>query len=137
MFTQPSQKENKTKKNNNNNNNQHNKKSNICCSFKKQSTNWTAESQREKQQQHNEILSNHNHHTRITTYTRPHANTTNRQEEQPKHLKHASIHPNGSRISDQILAELIYEMHHVTIATENLRKPFDQILKLNKIILET
>ena len=82
-------------------------------------------------QQHDEILNNHNHHTRNTTYTRSNIKTINNQEEQPKSLKHASIQPNRGENSDQILAELIHEMQHVTTATGNLKRRFDQMLKLN------
>ena len=89
-----------------------------------------------KTQQHDEILNNHNHHARNTIYTRSKINTINRQEEQPKNLKHASIQPNGGGSSDQILAELIREMQQVTMATENLKKRFDQMLKLNQILSE-
>ena len=82
-------------------------------------------------QQHDEILNNHNHHTRNTTYTRSNINTISSQEEQLKSLKHASIQPNGGENSGQILAELIHEMQQVTTATENLKKRFDQMLRLN------
>ena len=75
-----------------------------------------------KNQQHDEIINNHNQHARNTTYTRSNTNTINRQEEQPKNLKHASIQQNEGGNSDQILAELIHEMQQVTMATENLKK---------------
>ena len=76
-------------------------------------------------------MNNHNHHARNTTYTRSNINTINRQEEQPKNLKHASIQPNGGENSDKTLAELIHEMEQLTMAAENLKKRFDQMLKLN------
>ena len=84
-----------------------------------------------KNQQHDEIINNRNQHARNTTYTRSNTNTINRQEEQPKNLKHASIQQNAGGNSDQILAELIHEMQQVTMATENLKKRFDQMLKLS------
>ena len=55
-----------------------------------------------KNQQHDEIINNHNQHARNRSYTRSNINTINRQEEQPKNLKHASIQQNGGRNSDQI-----------------------------------
>ena len=82
-------------------------------------------------QQHHEIKNNHNQHARNTSYTRSNINTINRQEEQPKNLKHASIQQNGGGNSDQNLAELIHEMQRVTMTTENLKKRFDQMLKLS------
>ena len=48
-----------------------------------------------KNQQHDEIINNHNQHARNTTYTRFNISTINRQEEQPKNLKHASTQQNG------------------------------------------
>ena len=36
-----------------------------------------------------------------TTYTSSNINTINRQEEEPKNLKHASIQPNGGGNSDK------------------------------------
>ena len=84
-----------------------------------------------KNQQHDEIINNHNQHARNTTYTRSNINSINRQEEQPKNLKHDSIQQTGGGNSDQILAELIHEMQQVTMATKNLKKRFDQMLKLS------
>ena len=71
----------------------------------------------------------HNQHAGNTSYTRSNINTINRQEEQPKNLKHASIQQNEGGNSDQILAELIHEMQQVIMATENLKKRFDEMLK--------
>ena len=115
----------------NNNNNQYNTKRTYAATLR---SNRPIEQQNQtgtKNQQHNEIINNHNHHARNTTYTRSNINTINRQEEQPKNLKHASIQPNGGGNSDQILAELIHEMQQVTMATENLKELFNQMLKLN------
>ena len=71
-----------------------------------------------KNQRHDEVLNNHNHHA---TYISSNINTINRQEEEPKNLKQASIQPIGGGNSDQILAELVHKMQQVTMATENLK----------------
>ena len=84
-----------------------------------------------KTQQHDEILNKHKHHARNTTYASSNTNKISRQEEQSKNLKHASIQPNGGGNSDQVLAELIHKMQQVTMATENLKKRVNQMLKLN------
>ena len=52
-------------------------------------------------------------------------------KEESKNLKHTLIQPNWGGDLDQILTELIHEMQQVTMATENLRKHFNQMLKLN------
>ena len=77
------------------------------------------------------MINNHNRQARNTTYTRSNINTITHQEQQPKNLKHASIQQNRGGKSDQILAKLIHEMQQVTMATENLKKHFNQMLKLN------
>ena len=71
-----------------------------------------------KNQQHNEVSNNHNHHTRNAAYTSSNINTINRQEEEPKKLKHASIQPNEGRNSDQILEERVHKMQQVTMAAK-------------------
>ena len=127
-FSQPNREEKS------NSNNQYNTKRAYAAALRttKQQNQIEQQNQTEtKTQQHDEILNNHNHHARNTTYTRFNINTINRQEEQPKNLKHASIQLNGGGNSDQILAELIHEMQQVTMATENLKKRFNQVLKLN------
>ena len=48
-----------------------------------------------------------------------------------KNLKQASIEQNWGGNSDQVLAELIHEMQQVPLATENLKRHFDQMLKLS------
>ena len=58
-------------------------------------------------------------------------NTINYHNEEPKKLKHASTQPNEVGKSDQILAELIHKIQQVSMVTENLRKKFDQVLKLH------
>ena len=96
-------------------------------------SNWPIEQQNfteTNNQQHDEILSN-KHDARNTTNTRSNTSTINSQEEQPKNLKYATIQPNGNGNSNQILAELTRGMQQVIMATENLRKRFDQMLKLN------
>ena len=60
-----------------------------------------------------------------------HGPTRTRHEEKQQNLKHDSIEPNGGEKSNRILAELIHEMQQVAIVTENLRKRFYQMLKLN------
>ena len=115
----------------NNINNQYNTKRTYAAALKSNQPNEQQNQTETKNQQHNEIINNHNQHARNTIYTRSNINTINRQEEQPKNLKHASIQQNGGGNSDQILAELIHEMQQVTIATENLKKRFDQMLKLS------
>ena len=113
------------------NNNQYNAKRTYAAALK---SNQPTEQQNQtdtKNQQHDEIINNHNQHVRNTSYTRSNINTINRREEQPKNLKHASIQQNGGGNSDQTLAELIHEMQQVTMATENLKKRFDQMLKLS------
>ena len=115
-FSQPNEEEKS------NSNNQCNTKRTYAAPLRtaKQQNQIEQQNQTEtKTQQHDEILNNHNHHARNTTYTRSNINTINGQEEQPKILKHASIHPNGGGNSDQTLAELIHEMQQVTMATEN------------------
>ena len=120
-----------------NNNNQHNTKRTYTAALR---SNRPTEQQNQtdtKNQQHDEILNNHNHHKRSATYTSSNINTISRQEEEPKNLKLTSISPNGGWNSDQILTELVHEMQQATMATENLKKRFDQIrLKLNYILLE-
>ena len=106
----------------NNNNNQNNTKRTYAAALR---SNRLIEQQNQtetKNQQHDEIINNHNHHTRNKTYTRSNINTINRQEEQPKNLKYASIQPNGDGNSERILAELIHEMQQVTMDTEKLKK---------------
>ena len=127
-FSQPNQKEKS------NSNNQYYTKRTYAAALritKKQNQIEQQNQTETKTQQHDEILNNHNHHARNTTYTRSKINTISRQEEQPKNLKHHSIQSNGGGNSDQILAELIHEMQQVTMATESLKKRFDQMLKLN------
>ena len=43
----------------------------------------------------------------------------NRQEEEPKNLKHAFIHLNWGGNSDQILAELVHKTKQAIMAKEN------------------
>ena len=110
---QPNQEEN------NYNNNQYNSKRTYAAPLR---SNRPIEQQNQtetKSQQHDEIINNHNQHARTTTNTRSNINAIHCQEEQPKNLEHASIRPNGAGNTDQILAELIYEMQQVTMATEN------------------
>ena len=93
-----------------NNNNQYNTKRTYTAALR---SNRPSEEQNQietKNQQHDEVLNNNNHHTRNTTYKSSNIYTINHQEEEPKNLKHASIQPNLSGNSDQILAELIHEM---------------------------
>ena len=114
----------------NSNNNQYNTKRTHAAASR--SNQPIEQNQTEtKNQQHDESINNHNQHARNTTYTRSNINTINRQEEQPKNLKHASIQQNGGGNSDQILAELIQEMQQVTTAIENLKERFNQMLKLS------
>ena len=112
------------------NNNQYNTKRTYTAALSNQPTEQQNQTETKIQQQ-DEIINNHNQHARNTSYTRSNINTINRREEEPKNLKHASIHQNGSGNSDQILVELIHEMQQVTMATENLKKRFDQMLKLS------
>ena len=123
--SQPNQKEKNSK------NNQYNTKRTYAAALR---SNRPIEEQNQtetKNHQHDEITNNHNQHARNTTYTRSNINTIIRQEEQPKNLKHTSIQQNGGGNSDQILTELIHEMQQVTMTTENLKKRFDQMLKLS------
>ena len=116
---------------NNSNNSQYNTKRTYAAALR---SNRPTEQQNQteiKNQQHDEIINNHNQHARNTSYTSSNTNTINRQEKQPKNLKHASIQQNGGGNSDQILAKLIHEMQQVTMATENVKKRFDQMLKLS------
>ena len=110
---------------------QYNTKRTYAAALKSNQPNEQQNQTETKNQQHDEIINNHNQHARNTSYTRSNINTINRREEQPKNLKHASIQQNGGGNSDQILAELIHEMQQVTMATENLKKRFDQMLKLS------
>ena len=112
------------------NNNQYNTKRTYAAALKSNQPTEQQNQTETKNQQHDEIINNHNQHARNTSYTRSNINTINCREEQPKNLKHASIQQNGGWNSDQILAELIHEMQQVTMATENLKKCFDQMLKL-------
>ena len=113
------------------NNNQYNTKRTYTATLKSNQPTEQQNQTETKNQQHDEIINNHNQHARNTSYTRSDINTINRREEQPKNLKQASIQQNGGGNSDQILAELIHEIQQVTMATENLKKRFDQMLKLS------
>ena len=115
----------------NSNNNQYNAKRTYAAALRSNRPTEQQNQTEAKNQQRDEIINNHNQHARNTTCTRSNINTINRQEEQPKNLKHASIQQNGGGNSDQILAEFIYEMQQVTMATENLNKRVDQMLKLS------
>ena len=115
----------------NSNNSQYNTKRTFAAALRSNRPTEQQYQTETKNQQHDEIINNHNQHARNTTYTSSNTNTINRQEEQPKNLKHASIQQNGGGNSDQILAELIHEMQQVTMATENVKKRFDQMLKLS------
>ena len=112
------------------NNNQYNTKRTYAAALRSNRQTEQQNQTETKNQQHDEIINN-NLHARNTSYTRSDINTMNRQEEQPKNLKHRPIQQNGGGNSDQILAELIHEMQQVTMATENLKKRFDQMLKLS------
>ena len=113
------------------NNNQYNTKRTYTAALKSNQPTEQQNQAETKNQQHDEIINNHNQHARNTSYTRSNINTINHRKEQPKNLKHASIQQNGGGNSDQILAELIHEMQQVTMATENVKKCFDQMLKLS------
>ena len=115
----------------NSTNNQYNTKRTYAAALRSNRPTEQQNQTETKNEQHNEIINNHNQLARNTSYTRSNINTINRQEEQPKSLKHASIQQNRGGNSDQILAELIHEMQQVTMATENLKKRFDQMLKLS------
>ena len=115
----------------NSNNNQYNTKRAYTAALRSNRPTEQQNQTETKNQQHDEIINNHNQHARNTTYTRSNINTINRQEEQPENLKQASIQQSGGRNSDHILAELVHEMQQVTMATENLKKRFDQMLKLS------
>ena len=111
-FSRPNQEEKS------NNSNQYNTKRTYAAALR---SNRPPEQQNQietKNQRHDEVLNNHNHHA---TYISSNINTINRQEEEPKNLKQASIQPIGGGNSDQILAELVHEMQQVTMATENLK----------------
>ena len=84
--------------------------------MKKHSTNWT-KIQDSQDQQHNVILSNHNTNAAVA-------------KNNHKNLKYASIQPNGEGKSNQILAALIHGIQQEIVAMENLRKLFNQMLKL-------
>ena len=109
--SQPNQKEK------NSNNNQYNTKRTYAATLRSNRPTEKQNQTETKKQQHDEIINNHNQQARNTTYARSNINTINRQEEQPKNLKHVSIQQNGGGNSDQILAELIHEMQQVTMAT--------------------